>query len=209
MRLVFGWKAGAERQYTVAGSDQQGSRDPFDPENLKVNVDSDDVSTERKMTTVPVRRPNRREFFRVHPDMVLDTVVFAREEGLDREVYLVDPQCLDILSEEVRRVRLHVCINRQDVVFLWDAKLPQGTSNVGRRWMDTALVAAEAAKENWIKMYGKKELGGYEYAIARGDLGKPQWPDKDLRDLLAIAFEGRYIDDPDHPVIRELNGENL
>ena len=38
-------------------------------------------------------------------------------------------------------------------------------------------------------------------------LEEPKWPDKTFRELLRIAFEGRIIDRPDHPLIRELNGD--
>src|SRR5829696_1742408 len=41
------------------------------------------------LTHLPVRKPNRLDFFRVHPDHVLDTTVFTDKEA--RESYLVTP----------------------------------------------------------------------------------------------------------------------
>ena len=157
--------------------------DPFDPEALRVNALAD-VDVEKILTAVPVRRPNRNEFFRVHPDpkFVTDTLVLEREDGLDRETYLVQPEVQDLVAHELRRVRLYVVINKRGTVFLWPAKLPREDNDAGRRWAETALQAAEQAKTLWVKMHGSRDLGGYEIFRAKGDLGEPQWPDKSFRD---------------------------
>jgi hypothetical protein len=183
------------------------SIDPFDPETLRIGSLAD-VDVERVLTAVPVRRPNRTEFFRVHPESVTDTLVLEREDGLDRETYLVQRDVQDLVAHELRRVRLFTCINKRGTVFLWPAKLPRVDSNdSGRRWAETALLIADQAKTLWVKMLGNRDLGGYEMFRAKGDLGEPQWPDKTFRDLIEIAFRGRLIDREDHPVIRELAGE--
>jgi hypothetical protein len=180
--------------------------DPFDPEALRVNALAD-VDVEKILTAVPVRRPNRTEFFRVHPEYVTDTLVLERDDGLDRETYLVQREVQDLVAHELRRVRLFTAIDKLGTVFLWPAKLPREDSDAGRRWAQTALQAAEQAKTLWVKMHGNRDLGGYEIFRAKGDLGEPQWPDKSFRDLIEIAFRDRLIDRDDHPVIRELAGE--
>ena len=76
-----------------------------------------------------------------------------------------------------------------------------------QRIFDTALQAAEQAKALWVQMWWNRDLGAYEMARAKGDLGSPQWPDKSFRDLLEIGFRHNLIDWADHPVIRELAGE--
>jgi hypothetical protein len=60
--------------------------DPYDLEALRVDP-SADVSTEKILLTVPVRRPKRTEFFRAHSEnsFCLDTFVFVRQDGLDRD----------------------------------------------------------------------------------------------------------------------------
>lgn len=182
--------------------------DPFDPESLAVSSLAD-VDVEKILTTVPVRRPNRNEFFRVRsdPKFVTDTLVLERQDGMDRDTYLVLPEVQDLVVHELRRVRLFVAINKRGTVFLWPAKLPREDNDAGRRWAETALQAAEQAKTLWVKMHGSKDLGGYEIFRAKGDLGEPQWPEKSFRDLIEIAFRDRLIDRADHPVIRELAGE--
>jgi hypothetical protein len=180
--------------------------DPFDPEALRVNALAD-IDVEKILTAVPVRRPNRTEFFRVHPEYVTDTLVLERDDGLDHETYLVQREMQDLVSHELRRVRLFTVINKRGTVFLWPAKLPREDSDAGRRWAETALQAADQAKKLWVKMAGNRDLGGYEIFRAKGDLGEPQWPAKTFRDLIEIAFRDRLIDRPEHPVIRELNGD--
>jgi hypothetical protein len=71
--------------------------DPFDLESLKSSPLLD-LDLERVLTTVPVRRPGRTEFFRVHPDpdYVVDSYVLEYNSGLDRETYWVtglSPAC--------------------------------------------------------------------------------------------------------------------
>ena len=56
-------------------------------------------------------------------------------------------------------------------------------------------------------MRGDRDLGAYAHVRARGNLDEPKWPDKTFGELLRIAFAARIIDRPDHPYIRELNGE--
>jgi hypothetical protein len=139
---------------------------------------------------------------------VLDTLLLEVENGMDREAYLVAPELQHLVLPELRRTRLHVAINKRGTTILWPIKLPaeQG-SDRNRRVTDTALQAAEAAKSQWVKVVWDRDLGGYTLFKAKGDLGEPQWPDKSFRDLIEIAFRHNVIDRPDHPTIRELEGE--
>ena len=79
---------------------------------------------------VPVRKPNRREFVRVHPnaDMCLFTGVYVDKE--ERETYLVLPALRLELVGELSAVTLTTAITRQGVVFLWPVPMPDET---GRR----------------------------------------------------------------------------
>jgi hypothetical protein len=180
--------------------------DPFDPETLRLNAGAD-VNIEKVLTAVPVRKPKRTEFVRVHPDYVQDALVLEREDGLDKECYLVTSDVQHLVLPELRRTRLFTAITKRGTVFLWPIKLPGDDNDRFRRTADTALQAAEQAKTLWVKVAWNRDLGGYEMFRAKGDLGEPQWPDKSLRDLLEIAFRLNLIDKPDHPVIKELAGE--
>ena len=166
-----------------------------------------DVEVERVLTAVPVRRPKRTEFVRVHPEFVVDRLLVERDTGMEKECYLVTPEVQHLLVQELRRTRLHVAITKQGTVFIWPIKLPLEGNDSGRRIFDTASQIAEQAKTRWVKQVWDRGIGGYVMFRAKGDLGEPQWPDKSFRDLLAIAFGDYLIDRADHVVIRELNGE--
>ncbi len=173
-----------------------------------LHVGLDDAAVERVLLTVPVRRPGKQEFFRVHPgdDYTLDSLVFIRENGLDREVYLIAPALRAELIDTGQHVRLFTCVSKRGVTFLWPARLPD-TDGAGRTWHASALEIAEEAKKSWVRMHGNRDLHAYELFRATGKLTEPAWPDKSFRDLIALAFKERYIDTPHHDVIRELNGE--
>ncbi len=158
---------------------------------------------------MPVRKPLRTEFFRVHPDPAfsLDWAVLERNEEQDREIFWVTEKFRGELVDELKPHRLFVCINKRGVVFIWPAKLPSADNTGGRRWHESGLKIAEYAKTRWVKMAGKRDLGAYEMFEARGDLGDPVWPEKSLAELLRLGFEGKVIDSLDHPVLRELAGE--
>jgi hypothetical protein len=186
------------------------SPDPFDPSALRVDEVAD-IETERVLTTVPVRKPNRNEFFRVHPReefCLPQTLVIEHVSGMDRHTYLVQGDARLAIADELRLVRIFTAISKAGTVFLWPAKLPRPDRDAGRRWAETALHVAEQAKFNWVKMVGNRDLGAYDLFRARGDLGDPQWPaDKSFQDLLRLAFQEFVITSADHPVIKELNGE--
>ena len=182
---------------------------PFDTERLR-STPLESIGVEKITLTIPVRRPGRNEFFRVHPDpeMVLDWYVLERDAEGDREIYWVTEQFRCDLLDELRPVRLFVCVNKRGTEFLWPARLPGCDNRLGRRWHESALEIAERAKSLWVKMQGKRDLGAYEMYVARGDLGDPVWSEKTLSERLALAFKGDLlIDSIDHPVLRELAGE--
>jgi hypothetical protein len=184
--------------------------DPFDLDALRVEG-LDDISTEKVLLTVPARKPKAREFFRVHPgdDYTLDSLVFERVDGLDREVYLVAKHLRAELAGDCQRVRLFTCMSKRGVLFLWPARLPddEAAGGGGRAWHSSALETAEEAKKSWVRMQGDRDLGAYVMHRAKGDLGEPAWPDMTFRDLIALAFKDRLIDTPHHDVLRELRGE--
>jgi hypothetical protein len=183
--------------------------DPFDTERLR-SATLDSIAVEKITLVIPVRRPGRNEFFRVHPDpqMAVDWYVLERDDDLDREVYWVTEEFRGDLLEELKPVRIFTCINKRGTVFLWPARLPGADNRLGRRWHESALEIADEAKKFWVKMQGKRDLGAYELYKAKGDLGDPEWPHKRLSDLLRLAFKGDLlISSLDHPVLRELAGE--
>lgn len=182
--------------------------DPFNPESLRLSQDFADVGVKKMLTTVPVRKPNRQEFVRVHPNGLyyLETAVIVLKE--DRETYLVKPALVSELSEEIVRMALYTTISRQDVLFLWPIPLP-GADGRLNPWHRSAFTAAEITKkkQRWIRVMANMDLHAYEVREAPGKIPDPEWPNLTFEEILKIAFKDRFIDGMDHPVLRRLRGE--
>ncbi len=182
------------------------SNDPFDPARLRLSQDFGTVGVKKAIISVPVRKPDRQWFVRVHPDegWRLPTAVIEIKE--DREVHLVDPAVATELPAEVVPVMLFTSITRQGVLFLWSIRLP-GEDGKHNEWHRSALEAAQRAQKRWVRVVANMTAGGYDVYEAVGALPEPVWPDLSFRELLKIAFKDRFISTADHPVLRRLRGE--
>jgi hypothetical protein len=178
-----------------------------DLDALRLSPDAAAVAgTSEILSHVPIRKPNRHEFFRTHPDaeaMWLSTGVFVDRE--EKEVFFVTPRMREALVGEIKPVLLVTTITRQSVLLLWPLTLP--TDEIRRSgWFDTAREAAELAKGSWIRMPADMSLGGYRIYHAQGQLSEPIWPEKTMSEILEIAFRDRIVDSENHPVVRRLRG---
>jgi len=170
---------------------------------LRLGQDYTQTAVEKPLTTVPVRKPNKTEYVRVHPDMHFDTMLVDLKE--ERETYLVDPCLLAYVSGIAVPVSLKLAITRAGVLFLWPLRLPgeDGRTNI---WHESAWDGAGRAVKRWVSLRPNMFLGAYE--IFQGDetLSEPQWPDETIEEILDVAFRGRFIGDPEHPVLKRLQG---
>ena len=155
---------------------------PFNPAALRLDQSyADTVGVKKLLTTVPVRKPNRQDFVRVHPDPAYrETPAAIIEVKEDREVYLVTPSMAQQLPGEFNAVTLYTAINRQGVLHLWPVKLP-GPDGKHNEWHRSAAEAAERAMEKWVRVTASMSLGAYEIFEASGELPEPVWPDYFLR----------------------------
>ena len=180
---------------------------PFDPAALRLDQSyADTVGVKKLLTTVPVRKPNRQDFVRVHPDPAYRlTPVAIIEVKEDREVYLVTQEMALTLPGEFSTATLYLAINRQGVLFLWTVKLP-GPDGKHNEWHRSAAEGAERAMTKWVRVTSNMSLGAYEILEASGELPEPAWPDYTFPEILEIAFRGRIVDRPDHPLVQRLKG---
>jgi hypothetical protein len=180
---------------------------PFDPAALRLDQSyADTVGVKKLLTTVPVRKPNRQDFVRVHPDLMYRlTPAAIIEVKEDREVYLVTPNMAQALPGEFSTVTLYTTINRQGTLHLWPVKLPNpdGRQN---EWHRSGAEAAERAMNKWVRVTASMSLGAYEIFEASGDLPEPVWPDIPFEEILKIAFRDRIVDRADHPLVQRLQG---
>ena len=198
----------AEEQGTHNQTGESKGLDSFDLESLRVSQDFvKDSGVKKLLTTVPVRKPNRQDFVRVHPDSsyVLDTMLLNLKE--ERETYLVAPSFRDEIPQELTHTRLALATNRQKVIFLWQMRLPDSSGKTDA-WSMSALEAYEEAKENWVRVSANMSLGAYDIYEALGNLSDPEWPEVSMDEIVRIAFRNAFIESYDHPVLRRLRGES-
>jgi len=161
----------------------------------------------KHLMTVPVRKPNRQDFVRVHPDPKFRLSPAALIElKEDREVYLVTPSMASTLPGEFSAATLYLASNRQGVAFVWPVKLPTPDGKINP-WHQSAAEAAEKAMATWVRVTANMSLGAYELFEATGNLPDPIWPEHTFSEILQIAFRGRVINTPDHPLVLKLQGQ--
>jgi hypothetical protein len=181
--------------------------DPFNPTALRLDPSyAETVGVRRHVMTVPVRKPNRQEFFRVHSDPLYRLTPAAIVElKEDRETYLITPAIAQQLPGEFAAATLFTAVNRQGVLFVWPLKLP-GPDGKQNDWHRSAAEAAEIAMNRWSRLKANMSLGAYELFEATGDLPEPEWPELTFPEILKIAFRNHYVDQIDHPLIKRLLG---
>ena len=179
--------------------------DPFDPVALRVSPNFETVAVKRVIVAVPVRKPKRQEFVRVHPDerYRLETAVIELAE--ERETYLVVPALLEALADEVKLVRLHLAVTRGGGPFFWPVPLP-GPDGRRNPWHEAAERAAVEATRQWVRLKANMAAGAYDVDVAAAAIGEPEWPELPMKELLKLAFGERMITSIDHPVVKRLRG---
>jgi hypothetical protein len=179
----------------------------FDLEALRLSQDFTSLIGVRKaLLTVPVRKPGRQDFVRVHPDpgFRLETAVLQFKE--DRETFVVAPAVRHELSSELVPMVLFTAITRQGVVSLWPVRLPAADGRHDE-WNRSALEGAQVAMTRWVRVASNRYLGAYEIFEATAALSEPEWPTESFEQIFAVAFKDHYIDSLDHPAVRRLRGE--
>lgn len=182
------------------------SSDPFDLSRLRLGQNfSAQCGIKKILRTVPVRKPGKQDFFRVHPDPEwrLETAVLELKE--ERETYLVSPDLWPLIPNEISPKLILTTLNRQGVLALWPVRLP-GEDGKLDNWSRSALSAAQEAETKWTRLASNMSLGAYEVYTAGGDIPPPKWPDTPFQEILKIAFQNAYIDNMEHPVVRRLLG---
>jgi hypothetical protein len=186
---------------------QKNLSDPFDPLSLRIDLAmGPELGVKRALLHVPIRKPNRQEYFRTRPDADYRMHVAIIELKEEREIYVLVPEVAAALPGETRVVDLRLCVTRTGSMYLWPVPLPtpDGRENA---WHKTAREAAEIAENKWVRMAANMGAGCYDVFTAPEALSAPRWPDENFPDLLRVAFGGgRRIDSIEHPVIKRLMG---
>ena len=186
---------------------EDGPPDPFDPESLKLGQNfGATLGVKKVLTRVPVRKPNKHEFVRVHADTSYQLETAMIEDKMEREYYLVAPTMWNDIGIDVDPTCLWFAVNRNGDVFLWPTKLP---ARDGRSmgWHESARDAARLAQDKWLRVASNMAAGMYDVFEANGNLPDPSWPEITFPEVLKLAFKDRMIQDHDHPFLAGLRGE--
>jgi len=180
---------------------------PFDPRRLRISQGFAEGATARKIVSaVQVRKPNRQEYFRVHPslDMRIETLLLDfKQEGV---TYLVDPEIAPAIPGEAAAKMLYLAVTRQGALLLWPVRMPDEQGNIDH-YNAAAHRAAMMAESSWVRIAANKGAGTYDIYEALDQMAEPDWPEMTFGKILELAFKMRYIETLDHPVVRRLLGE--
>jgi hypothetical protein len=181
--------------------------DPFDLANLRLAQNYNEIAGVKKLLrTVPVRKPNKQEYVRVHADPAFRENFAMIDLKEDREVYLVgSSELIAELAAEIVNVTIFTAVNRQGVVFLWPVRLPNADGKQ-MEWHRSARDAVEEATKRWVRVSPNMALGAYELTVATAITMEPQWPEVSFQELIRIAFRERLITSIDHAVVKRLQG---
>jgi hypothetical protein len=196
------------RSNVTSTDDQPSAPGKYDPRRLRLSAAAGEQPVTKKViTSIPVAKPNKQVYVRVHPgeDFRLNAALIELKES--RHIYLVIPELVPELEGEITHATLFTGTTRDGNLFLWPVKLPEseGRSN---SWNESAMEAASRAMTKWVRVVANMGVGAYEYYEATGNLGDPAWPgDLSFEDILGIAFKNdRLIESLEHPLIQRLRG---
>ena len=188
--------------------------DPFNLSALRLPPSFEETAGVRKMiTTVPVRKPHKQEWIRVHPgdDYRNDFATIHLKQ--DDEFYIVMPHLIEDLRKELTFMTIYTAINRAGGVFLWPIRRLGGDSRgPGYSWHCSAHECAAAAMKRVTRVSSGKEKGidGYDPNYSDNPIpdSDPVWPDLTFEELVNIGFGklGRIVVNFEHPVIKLLRG---
>ena len=183
-----------------------------DLSRLRLSQDYGEALGLKKLVTgVAVQKPDKTWWIRTHPsdDYRLPTRVIELTGKSGKEIYLVSPELRVRLAGEttfVPRLLITSLARPGNILFLWPIPLsgPDGRLNP---WHQSAMDAAIQARDRWIRVQAKMEVGAYDVMTTEANLAPPEWPDVSFQELLRCAFKNFWIDDWEHPVLRRLRGQ--
>lgn len=174
--------------------------DPSKYRKAKV-TSPDDAFSDKEQSTIPVRKPGSRNFFRVHPDEEYRLYNVPVIEDDKRELHILadDLEIPEDLERFVSYVNLMTCINHKGTLFLWWFK------NSTNDWSKSAMRIVRRAISEWVRISADMDANGYRVETAPAELRavEPTWPNMTFGEILNTAFDSKYIDTLDHPVIRK------
>ena len=178
----------------------------LDPEKYRKakSPAAEEAFSDGVQSTIPVRKPGSRNFFRVHPgeECRLYDVPVVEDEKKETYILAPDLEIPEDLERFVSHVNLVTCLNHKGTLFLWPYK------NSTNDWSKSASRIARRAISEWVRLRADMDANCYRVETAPAELRaiEPAWPKMTFDEIFNTAFEDKCIESLDHPVIRSLRG---
>ena len=161
---------------------------------------------QKVLTHVPVVKPGKQRFVRVHSaaENQLECAILKLED--DDQPFLIAPNIATMVAQDMKPVILRLSVDRQGNLFIWPVPplLEDGNDN---SWNQSQRQIADMAEHNWVRLSSNRATGSYDAIVAQGEIPEPRWPDLSFADILEIAFGSTHIiEDREHPALRKLWG---
>ena len=163
------------------------------------------LGVKKLLTNIPVGKPPPSTFFQVHPSLDMEFKTLVYQDKVAGETYAIHPDLGDLLGTLAKAVVLHLAVDRRGNPRLIPVVLPN-EAGIRNPWHDSLAQAVSAAKGQWVRITANRTAGVYDIFAAKEQLAPPEWPEQVMDQIVLIAFRGKVIDSPDHPVILGLEG---
>ena len=186
---------------------KMNSKGKTDFSKFRLPTNSPDMPVAQKVLThVPVGKPSKQKFVRVHLDKSYHFECALLKLEDDDRPYLISPDIAHTVGQDIKQVILKLAIDRQGNIFLWPVPPRQEDGNENM-WNQSHREIAALAESFWVRLASNRAIGAYEPYKAQGEIPDPIWPDIPLDDILEIAFGSSHvIMDREHPALLKLWG---
>jgi hypothetical protein len=168
----------------------------------KTGDGSQPAASKKQQSEIPVRTPDKKWWFRAHPDpaYTLPVDILVLDDGPNEGLYFLDPdvEMPDELSGYMVPAMITLCITSDGTLFFYLAKQSAKSPKASTRRV------LHEAKSRWIQQQWNAAAKSYDWTPASKLRRAPVWPTKSVSELLEMAFGDNFLSDPNHPVISML-----
>jgi hypothetical protein len=180
--------------------------DPYDLDRLSLpTAYAEVIGVQKLLTHVPIEKPHKQDWFRVHPDPSFSRNLGVNHFEEDGQVYFVRPDLMPHLASFAVPVTLYTTITAPpaSVLRLWAIRLP-GMDGKDNAYWSTARDAAQRATKVWMQIHANQKAKFYDVYNSILTV-TPAFPsDVTFQEIFTIAAKGRIIESLDNPIVLKL-----
>jgi hypothetical protein len=179
----------------------------LDLNEFRINQDfSLHVQARKTAVCVPVQRPDRQQWVFLHPDPAWRVHVALLEDKSNRRSYLVAPEIVPDVTEDLTAKLLIAYVTRTGNPGLWGVRLPDEGGRIDT-FNESALAIIASHTNQWIRILCDQADKSYSVLEAGPvELPAPRWPEGGFQWMFDTAFKNRVIRSTEHPLLQALRG---